>query len=63
MKPAQNGFHKLLMYNFNYYTFSTIKADASPPPIHREASPYFASVLFISCNKVVNILAPLAPIG
>ena len=34
-----------------------------PPPIHRVASPIFASLRFISYIKVVSILAPDAPIG
>ena len=45
------------------HTFSTIKADASPPPIQRVARPYFASVRVMPFNKVVKIRAPEAPMG
>ena len=34
-----------------------------PPPIHKDAKPFFASLFIISCIKVTSILVPDAPIG
>ena len=42
---------------------STISAVPMPPPMHRVARPFFASLLFISYSRVTRILQPDAPIG
>lgn len=30
-----------------------------PPPIHKDATPFFFPILSKECNKVTNILAPV----
>jgi hypothetical protein len=42
---------------------STASATPRPPPMHRLASPFFASRRSISCSSVTRIRQPEAPIG
>src|ERR1700733_14191906 len=42
---------------------STASATEFPPPRHNAATPFFASRLCISCNRVTSTRAPLAPMG
>src|SRR5512134_551367 len=42
---------------------STASATPMPPPMHSDASPFFASRFCISCSSVTRIRQPEAPIG
>ena len=62
-RSTSNNRNFIFIHYTSLYYISTIRADASPPPIQRLANPRFAALFFISYNKVTSILVPLAPIG
>ena len=46
-----------------FYIVSTQIAIPIPPPIHKEATPFLAVLLFIPYKSVTNIRAPDDPTG
>src|SRR3546814_4181139 len=51
------------LFRSNIHAISTAIAVASPPPMHREATPRLAPRAFRAFKRVTTRRAPLAPIG